>query len=55
MGAEDHTVAKWVREMLDAGSIRFYKFENDQRSQYSPVSLDFQVIPDDYRTPSRHK
>ena len=47
MEAEDETVAKWVRNMLDAGIKRFYKFENGQRSQYSPVSLDFRVIPDD--------
>lgn len=53
IGAEDQTVAKWVREMLDAGIKSFYKFENGQRSQYSPVSLNFQVIPDDHRTPSQ--
>ncbi len=49
MEAEDQIVAEWVRDMLDAGIESFYKFENGLRYQYSPVSLNYQVILDDPR------
>lgn len=49
MEAQGLSVAAWAREMLDAGIESFYKFENGQRYQYSPVSSDYQVLPDDPR------
>jgi 3-hydroxyacyl-CoA dehydrogenase len=44
MEAEDQTVAMWVRKMLDAGNTHFYKIENGQRWQFSPASLDFEIV-----------
>ncbi len=49
MELEGQTVAKWVREMLDAGIESFYMFENGQRNEYSPTSTNYQVIPVDPR------
>lgn len=43
--SDGHGVAKWVTDMLDAGEPYFYKLEDGQRLEYSPVVLGFQATP----------